>query len=58
MGVSIPNTFPMKSQFKSRNPALNIPKRHKPGPTDTIFSDTPVVDSGVKQAQVFVGRDT
>ena len=22
-----------------------------------IFSDTPAVDSGVKQAQVFVGRD-
>ena len=26
--------------------------------TDTVFSDTPAVDSGVKQAQVFVGRDT
>ena len=25
---------------------------------DTVFSDTPPVDSGVKQAQVFVGRDT
>ena len=24
----------------------------------TEFSDTPAVDSGVKQAQVFVGRDT
>ena len=23
-----------------------------------MFSDTPAVDSGVKQAQVFVGRDT
>ena len=26
--------------------------------TDTVFSDTPAVDSGVIQAQVFVGRDT
>ena len=26
--------------------------------TDTIFSDTPAVDSGIKQAQVFVGRDS
>ena len=26
--------------------------------TDHILSDTPEVDSGVKQAQVFVGRDT
>ena len=26
--------------------------------TDTVCSDTPAVDSHVKQAQVFVGRDT
>ena len=56
-GVSIPNTFPMKKHLKSRNPALNIPRRHEPVATDTVFSDTPAVDSGVKQAQVFVGRD-
>ena len=41
-----------------RNPALNIPRRHEAVATDTVFSDTPAVDSGVKQAQVFVGRDT
>ena len=57
-GVSIPNTFPMKKHLKSRNPALNIPRRHEPVATDTVFSDTPAGDSGVKQAQVFVGRDT
>ena len=57
-GVSIPNIFPMKKHLKSRNPALNIPGRHEPVATDTVFSDTPTVDSGVKQAQVFVGRDT
>ena len=28
-GVSIPNTFPMKRHLKSRNPALNIPRRHE-----------------------------
>ena len=56
-GVSLPNTFPMKKHLKSRNPALNIPRRHEVVATDTIFSDTPAVDSGVKQAQVFVGRD-
>ena len=50
-GVFLPNTFP-------RNPALNIPRRHEAVATDTLFSDTPAVDSGVKQAQVFVGRDT
>ena len=57
-GVSLPNTFPMKKHLKSRNPALNIPGRHEAVATDTVFSDTPAVDSGVKQTQVFVGRDT
>ena len=56
--VSIPNTFPRKKHLKSRNPALNIPRRNEPVVTDTVFSDTPAVDSGVKQAQVFAGRDT
>ena len=37
---------------------MNVPRRHEPVATDNIFSDTPVVDSGVKQAQVFVGRDS
>ena len=57
-GVSFPNSFPMKKHLKSRNPALNNPRRHEAVATDTVFSDTPAVDSGVKQAQVFVGRDT
>ena len=57
-GVSLPNTFPMKKHVKSRNPALNIPRGHEAVATDTVFSDTPAVDSGVKQAPVFVGRDT
>ena len=48
----------MKKHLKSRNPALNIPRRHEAVATDTVFSDTPGVDSGVKQAQVLVGRDT
>ena len=48
----------MKRLLKSRNSVLNIPRRHEPVATDNIFSDTPAVDSGVKQVQVFVGRDT
>ena len=55
---SLPNGESMKKHLKSRNPALNIPRRHEAVATDTVFSDTPAVDSGVKQAQVFVGRDT
>ena len=50
--------LPYEKPLKSRNPALNIPRRHDPVATDTVFSDTPAVDSGVKQAQVFVGRDS
>ena len=57
-GVSLPNTFPMKKHLEFRNAALDIPRRHEAVATDTVFSDTPAVDSGVKQAQVFVGRDT
>ena len=56
--VSIPNTFPMKKYLKSRNPALNIPRRDDPVATDSVFSDTSAVDSGGKQAQVFVVRDS
>ena len=37
---------------------MNVPRRHEPVATDTIFSDTPAVDSGVEQAQVLVGRDS
>ena len=57
-GISIPNTFPMKKHLKSRNPALNIHRRHEPVATDTVFSDMLAVDSGAKKAQVFVGWDT
>ena len=48
----------MKKHLKSRNPALNVLRRHEPVASDTVFSDTLAVDSGVKQAQVFVGMDT
>ena len=48
----------MNRQLKSRNPALNIPRRHEPVATDAVFSDTLAVDSGGKQTQVFSGRDT
>ena len=56
-GIAL-DSFHMKRQLKSRNPALNVPRRHEPVATDALFSDTPTVDSGVKQAQLFVGRDS
>ena len=33
------DSFPMKTHLKSRNPALNVPRRHEPVATDTIFLD-------------------
>ena len=48
----------MRKHLKSRNPALNIPRRHEAVATDTVYSDTSAVDSGVKQAQLFVGKES
>ena len=46
----------LRKWFKSPNPALNIARRHEPVATDTVFSDTPAVDTnGVTTAQFFVG---
>ena len=56
-GVAL-DSFPMKRHWKRRNQALNIHRRHESVVTDTFFSDTPAVDSGVKQTQVFVQRDS
>ena len=50
--------FPMRKHFKSRFPAVNIPHRNEAVATDTIFSDTPAIDSGVTMAQIFVGEDS
>ena len=48
----------MKKNLKSRNRAFNIPRRHEGVATDTVYSNTPVVDSGVKQAHNFVGKES
>ena len=49
---------PLKRHLKSRNPALNVPRRHEGVATDTVYSDTPAVDSGVRQAQLFAGKES
>jgi hypothetical protein len=48
----------IKQHWKSRFPACNVKRRNEAVATDTVFSDTPAVDSGVKAAQIFVGRDS
>ena len=44
--------------LKSRNPGLNVPRRHEAVVTDTVYSDTTAIDSGVKMAQLFVGKES
>ena len=56
-GASIA-TFPMKKHLKSRNPALDVPRRHEAVATDTVYSDKPAIESGVKMAQRFVGKES
>ena len=48
----------MRKHFKSRFRAFNIPHRNEAVATDSIFSDTPAIDSGVTLAQIFVGKDS
>ena len=57
LGVSL-DTFRMRRHLKSSNPALNVPHRHKAVATDTVYSDTPAVDSGAKQARLFLGKES
>jgi hypothetical protein len=48
----------MRKHFKSRFPSLNVTRRNEKVATDTVFADTKAHGSGVKCAQIFVGRDT
>ena len=48
----------MRKHFKSRFPAFNIPHRNEALATDTIFSDSPAIDSGVTMAKSFVDKDS
>ncbi len=45
----------LRKAFKSPFPALNVHRQDEPVATDTVFSDTPAIDSGAKAAQLFVG---
>jgi len=48
----------LKKHFQSPNPALNVQRRNEAVATDTVYSDTPAVDSGVTTAQFFVGCES
>ena len=54
----IPMSTILRKRYLSPNPALNVFRRSESVATDTIFSDTPAVDSGVTSAKFFVGCDS
>ena len=56
--ATIPISTILKKHYKSQNPAFNVARRNEPVATDTIFSDTPAIDSGCKSAQLFVGTES
>ena len=54
----LPMSTLLKKRYKSPFPALNVHRRDEPVATDTIYSDTPAIDSGATIAQVFVGVES
>jgi hypothetical protein len=48
----------LRQHWKCRFPACKVRRRNEAVATDTIFSDTPSGDSGVKAAQLFIGRSS
>jgi len=54
----IPTSTILKKHFKLPNPALNVHQYNASIATDTVYSDTPAIHSGVTVAQFFVGCDS
>jgi hypothetical protein len=45
----------LKKHYKSPFPAMNVHRHDEPVAMDTVYSDTPAVDSGATSARIFVG---
>ena len=54
----MPHSTHLKKQYRSPFPACNVHRRNKAVATDTVYSDTPAIDSGVTSAQFFVGHES
>ena len=54
----IPISTILKKHYKASHLALNVKRPNEDVATDTIYYNTPAVDSGVKIAQFFVGKET
>ena len=48
----------LKKRYKSPFPACNVHQRDEAVATDTVYLDTPAIDSGITAAQFFVGTTT
>ena len=48
----------LKKRYKSPFPACNVHRCDEPVATDTIYFDTPAIDSGITAAQFFVGTES
>ena len=46
----------LRKRHRTPHPAANIFRRNDKDVTDSVFADTPAVDSGVTAAQLFTGR--
>jgi hypothetical protein len=56
--ASMPMSTYMKRHYKSPFPALNVHRRNESVTTDTVYSDTPAVNSGAKSAQFYCGMES
>jgi hypothetical protein len=54
----IPMSTFLRKHYKAPNPAFNVPRREEPVATDTVYSDTPAVDSGATSAQFYCGTES
>jgi hypothetical protein len=54
----MPMSTILKKRYKSLNPTLNMRPRDEPVATNTIYSNTPVINYGITSAQLFVGTKT
>jgi hypothetical protein len=56
--ATLPMSTYMKQRYKSPFPALNVNRRDESIATDTVYSDTPAVDSGCTSAQFYCGTES
>ena len=54
----LPMSTHLKTAYKSPNPAMNVHRRDESVATDTVYSDTPAVDSGEMCAQFYCGLES